>query len=77
MECPTLVLAGDCDHWLGVGLMRGIEDVVAAPEVHSHWIQQDRCDMPPLSDTAALAEPEVAFSLPATAGHGWSPCMRE
>ena len=52
VECPTLVLAGDCDHWLGIGLLRGIEDVVAKPEVHivkgaSHWIQQDKCAMAP------------------------------
>ena len=48
MTCPALVLAGDCDYWLGPGLLRGIEEVVDRPEVHvlrgaSHWIQQDRC----------------------------------
>ncbi len=49
MTCPTLVLAGDRDWWLGLGLLRGIEDVVERPQVHvlrdaSHWIQQDKCD---------------------------------
>jgi len=48
VTCPTLVLAGDCDWWLGLGLLRGIEDVVERPQVHvlrgaSHWIQQDKC----------------------------------
>ena len=51
MTCPTLVLVADCDHWLGVGLTRGIEGVVERPEVHvlrgaSHWIQQDKCAVP-------------------------------
>ena len=48
MEMPTLVLWADSDPALATGLLRGIEDIVAAPEVHilencSHWIQQDRC----------------------------------
>ena len=52
VTCPTLVLAGDCDFWLGLGLLRGIEDVVNSPQVHvlrgaSHWIQQDKCARSP------------------------------
>ena len=45
---PVLVLWGDSDEPLGVGLLRGIGDVVTHPVVHvlsdcSHWVQQDRC----------------------------------
>ena len=48
VECPTLVVAADGDYWLSVGLLRGMEEVVAAPEVHvvkdcSHWVQQEKC----------------------------------
>ena len=48
MAMPTLVLWADSDPALGVGLLRGIEEVVERPEVHvlencSHWIQQDKC----------------------------------
>ena len=66
MTCPTLVLAGDSDWWLGPGLLRGIAEVVKRPEVHvlkgaSHWIQQDKCgvvhrDRPlPIACTSALS----------------------
>ena len=45
---PVLVLWGDSDTALGTNLLRGIEKVVAQPEVHvlqncSHWVQQDKC----------------------------------
>ena len=48
MDVPTLVLWADSDAALGVGLLRGIEDVVPRAEVHvlencSHWVQQDKC----------------------------------
>jgi pimeloyl-ACP methyl ester carboxylesterase len=48
VEVPTLVLWADKDVALGVGLLRGIEEVVQRAEVHvlencSHWVQQDKC----------------------------------
>lgn len=48
LEMPVMVLWGDSDEALGTGLLRGIEEVVAQPEVHvlqdcSHWVQQDKC----------------------------------
>ena len=48
VDAPTLVLWADEDAALGVGLLRGIEEVVPRSEVHvldncSHWVQQDKC----------------------------------
>ena len=65
--CPTLVLGGDSDYWLGVGLLRGMEEVVERPEVHvlqgaSHWIQQDKCAHEPFANPVLLV-PRVAQRL--------------
>jgi len=53
VDCPCLVLWADSDTKMGVQLLKGIDEVVARPEVHvlensSHWLQQDKCgSLPP------------------------------